>query len=84
MPIIRRKIYDGKHLRYVGGFHGGNNRTIDIIFIAAKVFWMTFIVGALGYYVSSKLCKVMLLVVFAILKNQDIFRLTEAAVLTHQ
>ena len=38
MPIIRRKIYDGKHLRYVGGFHGGNNHTIDIIYIVAKVF----------------------------------------------
>ena len=84
MPIIRRKIYDGKHLRYVGGFHGGNNHTIDIIYIVAKVFWMTFIVGALGYCVSSNLSKVMLLVLFAVLKNQDIFRLNEAAVLTHR
>ena len=84
MPIIRRKIYDGKHLRYVGGFHGGNNRTIDIIYIVAKVFWMTFIVGALGYFVSSSLCKVMLLVVFATIRNQDILRSNEAAVLTHR
>ena len=64
MPIIRRKIYDGKHLRYVGGFHGGNNHTIDIIIYCCQDFWTTYIVSALGYYVPSSLRKDLLLVSF--------------------
>ena len=40
MPIITRKIYDPKHLRYVGGCHGGNNHSIDIIFSCIKFHWM--------------------------------------------